>query len=119
MLSAAEIASMRATVDEALPDTCTIRRKAVVSDGGGGQTTTWSDLAAGVACGIAPVAGGEGATTAGRVVDETTHVVTLPDGQDVTEADRIVVDGVTYELTLVRKRGAWELNRRAEVRAAP
>lgn len=125
MLTGGDLAGMRATINAALPDKATIQRKTSVSDGGGGQTESWASLATGVACGIAPVAGGEGgrmigsSTAGGRVVDETTHIVTLPNGQDITEADRVVVNNQVYDVTLVRKRGLWELSRRVEVKEAP
>lgn len=118
MLSAAELAGMRATADRALPDTCTIQRKTAVSDGGGGTTETWADHATGIACRIAPASGGETGTAGDRVEDETTHVVTLPALTDITEADRLQVDGQVYEVTAVRKRGAWELTRRVEAKEA-
>lgn len=121
MLTTAELTSMRATIETALPDTCTIRRNTPTSDGGGGTTDGWADLATGVLCGIAPVGGGEAptgvnATSGSRINDESTHIVTLPDGQDVTEQDQIVIVGQTYRVTLVRKRAAWELSRRVECR---
>lgn len=113
---------MRGTMAEAFPDTATIQRAAKVSDGGGEFAMGWSDLATGVACRISPLKGGEGgkqagtATTGDRAVDETTHVVTFANGRDITEKDRIVVSGQVYEVTLVRKRGGWELSRRVEVK---
>lgn len=125
MLSPAEVAAMRETTEEALPDLCTIERNTPTNDGGD-RTDLFSPLATDVACRIAPIAGGEAATggrtlgaTGDRADDETTHQLTLPWGQDITEADQVVVDGQTYEVTLVRKRGEWELSRIAEMREKP
>lgn len=123
MLSTSELASMRATIGQALPDTCVIRRNTPVSDGGGGTTDDWSNLATNVPCGIAPVAGGEApnrinAEAGGRIKDESTAIVTLPAGQNITEADRIVIGDQTFEVTLVRERAAWEISRRVEVKEA-
>ena len=118
MLTAAQVASMRATQKRALPQTCTIQRLTSVSDGGGGRTESWADIADGVPCRVAPVAGGETGTSGDRIVDESTHVITLPAGEDVTEADRIVVDDQTYNVTLVRRRGPWETSRRVEAKEA-
>lgn len=103
----------------ALRDVCAIERRTRVSDGGGGFTDTWAPIATGVRCMIAPDAGGEGETAGDRVVDESTHTVTLPAGQDITEADRITLAGATYEVTLVLNTGAWETLRRAQVKEAP
>ena len=113
---------MRETTEGALPDTCTIRRKSVVNVGGEEQAT-WGDLATGVSCGIAPAGGGEigGRTTGevgGKIAEETTHILTLPANQDIEEPDQVVTGGITYDVTLVRKRGSWEITRRVEIKEA-
>lgn len=122
MLSDADIAGMRSTLNTLLPDTATISRK-TTANVGGEETESWASIATGVACRIAPIGGGEAGAgggqsgaVGGRVVDETTHIVTLAAGTDIEEADRVAIDGATYDVTLVRKRGAWELTRRVEVR---
>ncbi len=118
MLTTAEITAMRATSDTALPDLATIQRATTVSDGGGGTTTSWADQAT-VACRVAPAGGGETGTTGGRVVDESSHVITLPAGTDVVEADRLLVNATqAYNVTLVKQREAWELSRRIECKEA-
>lgn len=118
MLTATQLAAMRATAQAALPQTCTIQRKTVVSDGGGGTSETWADHATDVPCRIAPVGGGETGTAGDRVADESTHIITLPAQADVTEADRLEIDGQTFEATLARTRGTWEITRRVEAREA-
>lgn len=119
LISTADVVSMRALANQALWDTATIQRATATTDGGGGTTSTWATVAT-VACRIAPVGGGESAGTQGeRISDESTAVVTLPAGTDVTEADRIVLGAVTYEVTLVRRRLTVEITRRAEVRRMP
>jgi hypothetical protein len=119
MLTDAELVGMRATMSEALPDTCTIQRKTIASDGGGGTSATWATHVADVACRLSPVAGGETGTAGGRIADEATAVVTVSAGIDVVEGDRLVIDGQTFDIHLVRERGAWELSTRLEVREAP
>lgn len=101
-------------VDEALPDTATVRRFTRTPDGGGGFTETWADLATYPAR-IDPAAGGEQGTLGGAIRDRTTHIVTLPALVDVEESDRVMVNGTEYEITLVRKGGSRELFRRLEV----
>lgn len=125
MLDQDEIDDMRETMREAMPDLATVQRKQVVSDGGGGETETWTDLAPNVPCRFSPVAGGEAgtergrATVGGRAVDESTHIVTVEAERDVTERDRLLINGEVYEVLLVRRRDHWELSRRLEVRKAP
>jgi SPP1 family predicted phage head-tail adaptor len=120
MLSSRDIKSMHDICAAALPDTGTIQRQSAISDGGGGQNTSWATLAS-VACELAPLGGGEARSglVGERLADETTHTITFAHDTDITEADRVVVNGVTYDVTLVDRGGAWELERRVVVREAP
>lgn len=118
MLSDGQITRMRATAERALTDTCAVQRKTTVSDGGGGTTSTWGPHLASVRCRLSPAAGGEDGVTGARISDESTHIVTLPAGTDVTEADRLVISGQTFEITLVRTRGRFEITRRVECKEA-
>lgn len=115
LLSGPQLTGMRRLLQRMLPDECVIQRRTVSSDGGGGSTESWSDHLT-APCRIAPIGGGEGGQAAARVTEETTHLITLAANTDVVEADRILIDGQTFDVTLVRKRGSWELSRRVEVR---
>lgn len=123
-LDSAELSQARADLEDLLADEASIERATKTPKEGGGRDVSWAELAS-VPCNIAPLAGGEVATmgqsgnsgTAGdRIDDRTTHVLTVPFETDITEADRVVVSGATYEVTLVRKRGSWELVRRVELK---
>lgn len=105
---------MRDAAEELLPDVATIERKQSVPSGAGGTRTGWEPIAGDVACAIAPLGGGE-ADSGERLSEQSTAVVTLPAGQDVTEADRIIIGELTYNVTLVRRRESWEIVRRVEV----
>jgi hypothetical protein len=48
-LRAIDLTNKRATLEASLPDTCAIQRPSSVSDGQGGDTVTYPDLANGVA----------------------------------------------------------------------
>lgn len=113
------ILGMRARVTRLLPDTCMIQRRTPASDGGGGYTETWTDLAGPVRCRIEPAAGGEAGTTADRVDDETSHVAYLPALTDITEADRVTIAGQSYDVTAVRTWGASEVYRAVELTETP
>jgi len=116
MLSASDLAAMREAQDAALPDTCTIRRKTLVSDGMGGYTETWSDLATGVKCRIATSRyRPEEAAIAEKFTGRTLWMLTLPAGTDVTNEDRVVLSGTTYEVVGVLSAGSWEMCRRVLV----
>lgn len=110
-----------------LPDLCTIERNVLTSDGGGGFDDSWVPLAINVPCRQSPTTdGGEqvvarfrGASAGDRAVDETTSLIILPPDQDITESDRIVKDGTTYDVTMVRSYGGWEVGRPVQVKEAP
>lgn len=118
LLDDAQIASMRLVAEEALPDVCTIQRRQEVSDGGGGITTTWQDQQANVPCRLSPVGGGEVGLTGARIEDEATTLITVAWDVDVTERDRLLIEDVTYDVQLVRRRGNWALTTRIEAKEA-
>ena len=115
-----ELAAARADLATMLPDLCTIQRAVDTSDGGGGQSTTWPDLAADVPCRLTPAIAaraGAGTALAGeRLNDTATHIVTFAADTDVQIGDRITVDTTAYEALVVGNGGAWELSRHVQVR---
>lgn len=112
-LTAAEIADMRDTLEDTLPDTCVIQRRTLTSDGQGGKTEAWA--AAGTAlCRLSPRGqglDGEDAR-ADRITGEEDWIVTLPALTDVTSSDRLLILSNTYEPVGVRAVRSWELSRR-------
>jgi hypothetical protein len=112
MLSAADLADMRATVADLLVETATLSRGTPASDGAGGQTVTWA-TAATVAARLGPVGGSpEEREVAHRVTSPSLRTVTLPAGTDVRLGDRLVISTVTYEVVAVLAPRSWELSRR-------
>lgn len=116
MLSAGQVSAMRAQMARImLPDTATIYRftSEIV---GGEQVETWSVLAEDVPCSLTPFAGEKPGEEGGRIDERSTVIIAFPAKQDVRETDRIVVDGVAYNPTHVRRYGNWEMLRRVEAR---
>lgn len=116
VLTPGDIAGMRDTLATLLPDTGTVYRKTTTIEGGE-EVETWAELAT-VPCRISPIGGGEGGEEAGRLSEETTHLITFAAKVDVAEPDVVVVDTEPYEATAVRKRGSWELSRQVEAKEA-
>ncbi len=120
MPSAGQLMRARKRFATLLPDRATIQRPVVVANTSGGQTTTYPTLAADVPCRLSPVGGGEDVTVGrrggDRVADESSAILTFAAGTDITEADRIVIGTLTFDVTLVRLRGAYELTKRVEAR---
>ncbi len=96
MLSAAELAGMRAAQEAALPDTCHIRVRTKISDGQGGSTETWSTVV--TACRIRPMSNEQVQRFADRLVGVSGWVITLPYGTAVALGDQVRLDGVDYEV---------------------
>jgi hypothetical protein len=117
-VTTSEIAAARADLATMLPDTCTIQRAVKASDGGGGESTSWPELATEVPCRLTPAgSAGSGTGKAGdRLNDTTTHIVTFTAGQDVQQGDRIIVNTIAYQALVVGSGGVWELSRHVEVR---
>jgi SPP1 family predicted phage head-tail adaptor len=113
VLTDADIASMRVTANQALPGTAVIHGGTLTSDGGGGYTETFTASGT-VSCRVAPASGGE-MQEGDRIIADSTHIITLPAETTVETDDRIVVAGVTYNVTAVRER-SWEVTRRVEAR---
>lgn len=121
MPSAGQLLRSRHRFAQMLPDRATIQRETLVPDGGGGQTSSWSTLEADVPCRLSPVGGGEVSTGSARrggdrISDQSTSLITFEADTEVTEADRILVGSRTFDVTLVRVRGEWEMSRRVEAR---
>lgn len=112
-LSAAEIADMRDTIEDTLPDTCVIQRPTMVSDGQGGKTATWA-AAGTVICRLSPQGAntGDESARADRTSGEEDWIVTFPALTNVNTTDRLVILGSTFEPVALRAVRSWELSRR-------
>ena len=103
MLSADEIAAMRATLVASLPEVASIERPTRVPDGAGGSTVSWQAVATYPAR-LAPAGGEDEREFAGRVAGRSLWRITLPAEADVRLDDRVAVGGRTFEVLGVRAR---------------
>lgn len=85
------------------PSTCTISR-ATETETGDGRTTTWATVAT-VSCRVSRIGQGGNEQTggAGAITAIGQRRIKLPPGTDVTPRDRIVCEGVVYEVADVPK----------------
>ena len=111
LLSAGELTAMRSEQSGTLPGTAVISRNSPTSDGMGGWTDAWA--AVGTVLGrLAPAsASGAERMVADRITGEDAWVITLPQGTDVTERDRVVIDSRTFEVVTPLAH-SWETARR-------
>lgn len=113
MLTDGDLTRMRTVAEQALPGTAVIQNGTLTSDGGGGNTEAFTARTGGtVACRVAPLTGREG-ELGDRITADANYVITLPAGTTVETDDRIVISGITYNVTAVRDR-SWEVTRRVE-----
>jgi len=90
MLTADELTDIQATQSANLPDTCTIRRMVRSSDGGGGSTVSWANVATGVACRSTMTKQPVTLLNALRETVFADWIVTLPSGTVTVSEDEIV-----------------------------
>lgn len=111
MLTDTELTDMQTIAESALPDTATIQRKTRTADSIGGATVVWANLAT-VACRFTPAGGSpQERLIAQRLSPRSVFRITLPAETDVRAADRIVIDGQTYDVAGLLL-GSWETARR-------
>lgn len=97
----------------ALSDTGNVLTRTPVSDTGGGVTETWS-IGADIPCRVDPIGGGDESVVAGRISDQSTHLITMSPETSVGTSQRVAIDNRgTFEVTAVRSRTA-EWARRVE-----
>ena len=116
MLTEPQVAGMRATLGRTYRTRAVqVRRPVSVSDGAGGRTSTWSTVAT-VDGRVDRAESVEHAGEVdGRTATRTKAVVWLPAGTDVRQNDRLLIDGVTWEVASVRDRhSSIELARTVE-----
>lgn len=112
MLSTADLTDLRGTATTARPDTCTISRATLATDSQGGQKDTWTDLATGVTCRVKALDQQEAERVLGeKPTSALTWELHLPQGQDVTAKDRIVVGAREFLVEAVRAARSYEIER--------
>ena len=113
MLSADTIRAMQATADSALPSTCTIQRATETRTPQGGTRLTWLNLAHEAPCrldvGKAPAGEAMVNLQVWSVIEFTLY---LRAAQDITAKDRVILDGVIYQVEAVIGAESWRIARR-------
>jgi hypothetical protein len=115
LIPANEIADIRRDAARLLLDNGVVWTPVYASDGGGGETVTWTESDP-IPCRLAPAGGKVGADPDGKRLDErTTHVVTLPFDAEIEAESRIVIEGEAWSVTAAPQRLADRFVRRVEV----
>lgn len=91
-----QFASMVGWLNGTLFDRCTIERiSGQTSDGQGELLDAWADAATNVPCRLRSIALGQEATLGEQLTADLPWTVVLPNGQDVSVRDRIVITSMT------------------------
>jgi head-tail adaptor len=98
LLTTADIASLRALQEEAMPDSGVISRPPGTSDGRGGTTTTTYTVIGTVPVRVSPSGSFQQVIAGGRVAAKGDYLLTMPYGTDARAADRVAVSGRTFEV---------------------
>ncbi len=117
MLPADELAAVRAEAERALPDTCTIQTLTQTNTKGS-ISKSYADTYTDVPCRLAAVQIDAKDQAIGTVLSAVTDfVLTVPYDQAVGHTDRVVHEGVTYEVvSVMNDQGSYRTARRARVR---
>lgn len=105
-LSLSDLTEMRRLILDLLPDTCDILSMTKVSDGQGGQTTTWAAASSGVACRLDMQQGRE-MVAGGALQPFTSFVLSLPYDTAIATTNRVTHNDVTYAVTSVNNNQSW------------
>ena len=117
MLTDAELASMRDTLNDSLPGTAIVQTSAWVSDGGGGGTTTWVPSGT-FDCRIVPTSTqtGQEEELGDRVQPEGQYIVTLPSDAAVEIDTELLIDNRVFTVTGTGTPRTWALSQQLIVK---
>lgn len=120
-LDSGELTDIQSEAVDYLPDSATLLIRSEVSDGGGGQTETWT-AGETVACRLAPFGSSSSAhgikKVADRLHDDSSHLLTVPAGTALADQDRVTVNGVSYDVLAAHVR-SYEMTRVFELKQTP
>ncbi len=111
MLSATELAAMRATLNASLPDTAQVQTLTRTADGMGGYTESWT-LGASYSCRLSSRGVPQEYLQQAAVQGAQYWMVTLPYNAAVTRQDRLIVGGKMLSIVGFQSGGAWETAKR-------
>lgn len=113
MLSTALRDRLRDQVERSMSTTVVIQRLTTASDGEGGQTQTWNTLSTTIGrIGGADQRLPSEQVEAGQLTGIQQWIVALPAGTDVALSDRLVAQGITYQVVGLQAPMTYEIERR-------
>ena len=111
MMSTGDLLYLRTQAEEAMPITVTIQTLSRETDGQGGYTEVWNDSYQGIPARLAEMSGRE-ATLRNREGAVGDWVLTVAHDQAISAEDRVVYEGLEYEVTFVNDGRSWDTAKR-------
>ena len=113
MLSQAELADMRAVLDETFPDLCDIQRPNRVTNPDGTYTDAWTTVGHNTPVRVSPAVADRGydLVLGGTPKSVSEWTLTFPSETDVRAEDKVTVGSRTFLVRVVNER-SWEISRR-------
>ena len=111
MLNAAELLSMQQVTDITKITSCQISRVARTSDGLGGTVDVWSVISTPPCRVVQYKRLDYEQFIEGRMMLRNRFVISVPAATDVTEKDRIIALGLTFEVSSVQGPASYEIER--------
>jgi hypothetical protein len=103
-----------------LPDTCLVYRDTPGRSPSGQPIVVADPSPRTIACRVSPAGGGlHERAVAERLIDVNSWDIAVPAGTDVVESDRIVYQGVTFEILAVQGPRSFETERMVVARKKP
>lgn len=109
MLSAVQLASMRATAAEAMPATGVVSRATMASDGMGGWSQTWGTVDT-VSCRVSPPGNVRLDQWTEKIQNRTPYILDAEQGSDIEPGDQVTIGSETYLVVGIMV-GSWEITR--------
>lgn len=106
LLTATDLANMRAMQEEAMPDTATISRRAAPGDSAGDWATTITTVGTSK-CRVATRQGERQDKASGNMVAMESWVGHFPVDTDIQRGDQVQVSGRTFEVERVTGGNDW------------
>lgn len=117
MLEAADLAYMRESIAELLPDTCNILSVTETADGQGGISQTWGTASASVSCRIDVIRDPrmDELRAGASVRNFQATFLSLPYSATVTVSNRVEHGGLTYNVVSTNTDQSWIAVKRVEL----
>ena len=118
MLSGNDLAYMRNSIEELLPDTCNILGLTQTSDGAGGYSETWGTVTANVPCRVDYRSGREQVASS-QLTSYQSVTISLPYDVTVTPLNRVQVGLNVFSIQAVNAGQSWKAVTRVTAEIIP